>query len=584
MKNLKTTLKTTPLKTTTLKTTTLTTTTLTTTLMTMTTASVCLSLLACLTTISSIARAEDDLLNILSGKAGGPDAAVPASMADKAAAQAEKPSFLRTLIKSPTPEQNIFIGFFDKGDFEKALFHWPSAFDSADFAKSENGVALNAYLLFVNGIHISGLEKLLAISNPGAISADIMNLWKVAAPDSNPVWNNVVVANAANWNPKWTDAFGIGAEIRVRGRQVYEAKQIDQIKELIKKTQVGTSERAWLEWELVLALAEGNDSGIAAQALAHLMKAPNNPVSEDLMTLTAARLLYQNGYLDAAVKYDQKVSKASDYWLDAQEETGWAYIRKGEPQNTLAITKTLSTPVFASQEGPEPLFLQALANLKVCDYPQVNATLRLFQSRFRPRAQAMLSLSENPQSPAVKALIERMMKKPVQLVDLGDDAKLLPRFVTRDETLSKAVQQEKVLREEAKTAGELYARSLTGGTGQVVFQARLEDLRRDADQRVQASRAMTYGRVKNLADEEVTEITAVLQKLHIVEAEVLQQLSMVDRVTAATQGKSSDKKGTTGSQSRDRLTFPAESETWFDEIANYRVDVEKGCQAGSVKR
>ena len=200
------------------------------------------------------------------------------------------------------------------------------------------------------------------------------------------------------------------------------------------------------------------------------------------------------------------------------------------------------------------------------------------------RAQAMLSLSENPQSPAVNALIERMMKKPVQLVDLGDDAKLLPRFVTRDETLSKAVQQEKVLREEAKTAGELYARATTGGTGQVGFQARLEDLRRDADQRVQASRAVTYGRVKNLADEEVTEITAILQKLHIVEAEVLQQLSMVDRVTAATQGKSSDKKGTTGSQSRDHLTFPAESETWFDEIANYRVDVEKGCQAGSVKR
>ncbi len=544
--------------------------------------SLSISLLACLTslaTLSNVARADDDLLNIISGKSGGPDAAVP--NADQAAPQAEKASFLHTLLKSPTPEQNIFIGFFDKVDLEKALFQWPSAFDHTDFAKSENGVALNAYLLFANGIHISGLEKLLAIQNPTAVSPEIMSLWKVAAPDSNPVWNNVIVAN---WNPKWTDAFGIGAEIRVRGRQVYGAEQMTEIKELIKKTQVGTTERAWLEWELVLGLAAGSDSGVAAQALAHLMKAPNNPVSEDLLTLTAARLLYQNGYLDAAIKYDQKVSKASDYWLDSQEEQGWAYIRKGEPQNTLAITKTLSTPVFASQEGPEPLFLQALANLKVCDYPQVNSTLKLFQTRFRPRAKAMLALSENPQSPAVESLLNRMMEKPIRLVDLGEDAKVLPRFVTRDESLTKTVAQEKALRLEAKTAGELYARSLTGGSGQVGFQARLEDLRREANERVQASRALAYGRVKNLANEEVTEITAILQKLHIVEAEVLQQLSMVDRVTAATSGQSTLKSGTTGSQSRDRITFPAESEIWFDEVANYRVDVEKGCQAGTVKR
>lgn len=515
---------------------------------------------------------EDELLNILGAK--GPEKSKNGE------------SLLANSIKSAqsgkiTAEQNIFLQFFDAGEFEKALYQWPAAFDGSAFGKTPSGQALNALVLFKNGIQVTSLEMLLSIAQAKQIDQFIIQKWREAAPDNAPVWASI---NTATWNSEWTTVFGIGAEVRVRGRQVYSADQVETVKELIKKTQIDTRERAWLSWQLVIALAQGEDAGVAGKALAVLMKAPNNPVSQDLMTMTAARLLFQNGFLDAASKYYEKVPKSSDYWFDAQEEMAWAQVRKGEPQNAIAITKTLVAPAFQSQVGPEPYFLRALSQLKVCDYPAVVETLNVYRQRFKPRAGELAKLAETANTPAVARLVERMKKGGTKLTDLGTDAALLPRFVTRDSALVQNVQTEKALENEAKLAGELYARSLTGGTAQVGFQARLEGFKKAVDTRTQAARSATYGRVKALAQEETEEIGAMLQKLHIVEAELLQQISLAGRVISATQGKSSTKVGTTGSQAKDKVWFPADGETWFDEYSNFKVDIKKGCAAAGLNK
>ncbi len=513
---------------------------------------------------------DDELLNILG------NGAAPSSQK----AQTADASELRKVLKSPTAEQNIFLQFFDKGEMDKALYQWPTAFDGTAFAKTTTGRALNALLLFKNGIKVTALETLLAIEKPETISPALLKMWQEAAPDKDPSWSLVQVAK---WNAHWTNTFGTSSEIRVRSRQIYGSDQVGALKELIKKTQVDTAERAWLSWQLVLALSTGDDAGTAAKALAVLIKAPNNPISQDLMTVTAARLLYQNGFLDAAGKYYEKVPKSSDYWFDAQEELGWSYIRKGEPQNTMAITKTLTVPEFSSQVGPEPMFLRSLAELKVCDYPAVVDTLNQFRGRFKGRAKDLLAITEVSENKDVDAFIARAKNEKMDLKKLGKSASKLPRFVTRDEVLSQAVATQVALEGEAKIAGALYAKSLSGGTGQVGFQGRLEEFRKAVDMRALDARATTFGRVKTLAQEEVNEIAQILQKLHIVEAEVLQQISMSSRVAEASAAdKASVKLGSTGSKAKDRLVFPAENETWFDELANYKVDIKKGCQ--SVKR
>jgi hypothetical protein len=506
---------------------------------------------------------EDELLDILNGPRS---ASEPFARSD---AESKKTlTELGGILETPTPEQKIFVDFLGNGEFEKALFQWPFAFDRTEFAKTPSGQALKAVVMFKNGIRITALENLLSVDEPKKIDPVVLKLWKEAAPDTSDVWALVPVAQK-KWLPFWTEQFGIAAEIRVLSRQAYGVEQIEIIRDLIQKTQVGTRERAWLEWQMVLALAQGSDAGVAGKALAHLMKAPNNPVGTDLLTMTAARLLYQNGFLDAAIKYDEKISKTSDYWFDAQEEIAWAYIRMGQPQNTTAITKTLVSPAFQNLVGPESLFLRSLGLLNVCDYPEVSKTLNVFRDRFKARAKVLLALVETGSSSAVDKFIERSKTKKVSLSDLGSDGAKLPRFITRDEVLAQSIQTQAALEKEAKIASDLFAKG-----------PRLEEFRKSVDSRTESARLETQSRIKTIAKDEVTEITQILQKLHIVEAEVLSRLSLADRNSLATEKmNSAEKNGTTGSQSKDRIWFPAEQETWFDELANYRVDIKKGCRS-----
>ncbi len=487
---------------------------------------------------------------------------------------------IREVLPTRTAEQNIFSQFFEKGDYEKALFQWPIAFSGTAFDMSDHGRALYGFLLFRNGLEVVGLERIMTVESPSKLNAKLVDMIKAIAPETHKSWTLV----QSMWNPEWTAHLGVATEIRVRARNLYNPEQTKEIEELIKKTSLSSWERAWVEWQLVLSLSLQGKVGKAAKVLAHLMKAENNPISKDLMTLTAARLLYQNGYLDAAIKYYKEVPKTSDYWFDVQEEISWAYVRKGQPQNTLATLKTLMIPEFKPLVGPESLFLNSLAQLKVCDYPGVAKTLSEYRTRFRPKARNLQGLVESADKPSVQGFIARMMEQRVTLIELGPEAIKLPRYVTRDEVLAHQIQVQQRLEAEAKTAGDLYARSLTGGTGQVGFQASIEKFRKSVEQRATQSRNATLSRIQMLAKQELTEIQRILDKLHIVEAELIQQISMAERVIAASSKKQDVKKGSTGSKSPDALSFPFEGEIWFDEISNFKVDIKKGCQAKAAAR
>jgi hypothetical protein len=531
---------------------------------------------------SRSAFAEDDLLSILSDepKQEAPKSKAKVKSSESETAQTAKA--IRKLIGSTSAEQNIFLDFYGRGQFEKALYQWPLAFSKSDFAKTPSGQALYAILLFQNGITVIGLENLLNIEHATSVAPALTEAWKNLAISSSPAWKYVIISK---WNPGWTKVFGPGAEVRVMSRELHAPESLSAIKALLDKTQEGTAERAMMQWQTVIGLAlkedAKNNAGQAAQVLNQLMRAPANPIGTDLMNLTAARLLYQNGYLDAALTYDRKVAKSSDYWLDAQEEMAWAYLRKGEPQNALAVSQTLVHPAFKDLVGPEAIFVRSLAQLKVCDYPAVAETLKIFRERFKPRASELMKIDSNPSQAAVLNYLNiAKSKSQVTLKDIGEDATRLPRFITRDQLLQQLVATQAELEREAKTAGDLYARSLTGSSGEVGFQGRLEIFKQAVETRAGASRSASIARIKNLASVEIKEISQILQKMQIVEAEVIQQMALVDRVAkASATSKPTEQKGVTGSTSRDRVSFPAESEIWFDEISNFKVDLKKGCQA-----
>lgn len=486
---------------------------------------------------------------------------------------------LRKAVGSLTAEQNILFNFIDNKEFTKAFYQWGAAFDGKAFEKSPTGQAFKAYLFYKVGLEINGLEMLMKNSNPAAIHPEMIAFWKEAAPVNSTAWK---LADF-DWNPKWTNVFGRDAEVQIRSRKVFDAGNYALIEELLRKSKEGTEERAWLEWQLALNFALNNDAGKGAKVLSLLMKEKQNFIDPDLMNITAARMLYENGFLDAAIKYYKEVPKRSDYWTEAQEEMAWSFIRKGEPQNTMAVTKSLVHPALKSLIGPETVFLRALSQLKVCDYQGVAKSLEDYKTFFRPKVAALQKLQTDSVEPIEFFFKNIQEKGRMPLKNLKTYAAKLPRYVTRDEVLYRLAQRSVGLEKEAKLALDLYSQSLQGGTAKVGFQADIDKVKVDTNDKYQTAKNAFFGRVKKLAEEEVTEISQILQKMHIVEAELLQQASVTQTIAATPEKDIDVKKGSTGAEGRDVLKFPGSSEVWFDEISHFKIDVKKGCQISAEK-
>lgn len=528
-----------------------------------------LKLILSLSFLSSMALA-DDLLEVLNGGQTQIDGLNVES----------KKSIFKDLVSRPTAEQNIFFQFLEKGDSRKALYQWSSAFEGSSFASSNNGQALYGYLLFKNGLKITGIESLF-MANPRGIDKKLIGLWRGLMQTEENLWTLTDV----QWTSQWTDVFGVSAEVMVTARRFDSEPTVTQLERLLRKTNSKTWERSWTEWRYITTLLMQDEVIKAAKLLKHLQGVQNeNPISDDLMNITAARMLYQNGYLTQAIRYYKKVTHGSDYWFEAIEEMGWAEIRLGRPQNTMAHTQTLLVEDLKADVGPEVFYLASLANLKVCDYMEVSKLLQNFRNRFHAKASALLELREKPQSSAVEKLFVLLKKGRTDMPSLGKHGPKLPRFSTRDENLFFLVKRSDQMTKEADLAKNLYSQSLSEGTAQVGFQAKMEKFRNSIERRSRQSYAASLNRVKELARAEINEISGILKKMQIVEAELIQQLALSDRVIEDTkQMKTKVKKGSTGSVAKDTLSFPFQGELWFDELNNYKIDIAGGCQASKGK-
>ncbi len=456
---------------------------------------------------------------------------------------------IKQIIGSTTAEQNIFINFMASEKYDKALYAWWDAFEKTNFAKSENGHALYGYLLLKNGLPHIGLEQLLLAEKPELIHVALVQWWRAELPSTHPMWTHVVTKT----NMAWESVFGLNVIAR-----------------------------DYAIWEQVVNLGLQDDYKSAAPKLNQLIQSSAKAVSEDLLNITAARFLFQNGYLEPAIRYYQKIPKKSDYYFEAQEEAAWSYLRLGEAQNALAITRSLIQPEFSAEVGPETIYLHALLNLKVCDYPEVIKNLSYFKSQYRAKAEELLKITKEAESDAALKFASLAKVKSARFQDMGELMKRLPRFITRDHKLEQALRAWNDLEREAKIAGDIYAASLTGGTNQVGFQARYEYFKMSVESRADVARAASFNRIQMLATEELHEIGDILKKLHIVEAEVIQQVSLSGRVIGATKNKKINVYKGRVASSKDQMVFPFDGEVWFDELTNYSVDVKKGCQAASL--
>ncbi len=478
---------------------------------------------------------------------------------------------LQDELPKPHPDQSLFIRHIENGDWNKALLQFKVAFEGHSFQQSANGKALFALAHIRSGLPVTGLERLFTLENPRKVHPEIRRMLKEALPESHPAWGLADI----QWRAEFAEIFPAETEYQIIGGSLLSPKDPKALADIFSKLPRHSLSRARAGWALVIHHSTNNDVEQAAKILADLMKSKAQPVTQDLMEITAARLLFQRAHYAAAIKYYEKIDKKSEYWTDAQEEMAWAFIRKGEPQNAMALSQSLVTPVMAQQAGPESFFVHALAQLKICDYPGVISSLQAFPKNFKARSESLKKLSASSESPQIKKILTRLKGGKLSRAHLGADGAILPRKLSRDQRLYILAQAAKNLEMEANAADTLYSQSLAL-TG---LQGYFDKLRQTTSLRSQTALNAAQSRIKDLAQIENSEIKDILSKLHIVEAEVIQQVSLAHRVATKNKAPAEKQKGATGSKDRDALTFPANDELWFDEIGNYRVDVKKACHA-----
>ena len=285
------------------------------------------------------------------------------------------------------------------------------------------------------------------------------------------------------------------------------------------------------EFEKALTLATSNKTKPANAIIDQLLKKKTAGVPQDRLLMTKARLVYQDGDMKKAIEFYQQIPSASDYWLESLEEKAWAYLRIGEHGNALASLNTLKAPLFEPLVGPEPYFLAGLIHLRVCDYPKIFDSIKEFKEKFRPRLIAIQELSNTGTSKAAREVVQKLSSEPLVWKTIAAEAKELPRLFHRDAILAARVR---------------------------------------AMKKGQATSQDVMARLQQLAKNDMQEISDILQKVQLLEAEVIQRIHMAEKPNTRA-NRSSDI-----ARNSDTLVFPDTNEYWMDELDKYHVNV-KGC-------
>ncbi len=408
-----------------------------------------------------------------------------------------------------------------------------------------NDQARESLRLIKMGMSIAGVEELFRIKNPKKISSSIKSDLKISLPPHHRVWT---IANI-KWDKKWASIFSEPTATIVQSSQMQaplKPKGLKSAEFLVKTAKPDSNERARLLWVIAHHYALQNRPAKASPLLEELLNSDQSLIEPDLVIMTVARMYFQMNQLEKAIAHYHMISKDSDYWIESVEERAWAYFRKTDYDHVQSDMKTLMSPMFDNQVGPEPFFLDGFAKLKVCDYPGIFKIIKEFKTQFKDRLSMITDLEKTGSNAYVEGSLSTLANGPVNFVSAAKYAAHMPRFFYRDWELSRLAMRKAAFQEESKNKTSPL----------------LVSLEKEAQSKLSQ-------RVKALASIELDEARKILNKFHILEAEVIHRMHL------------QDKKNTKEIQHQtiadDELEFPVnDDEIWVDEVDKFQV-LSRGC-------
>lgn len=453
-------------------------------------------------------------------------------------------------LPAANPNQTAVKGALNDGDFSSALKGWNAAYAGTAFGESQNGVGTLSYVLYKNGFAYLGLSTLLEKTQPQNLQAALLRLWHPELVSSAWVQKGWI-QGAGRWKAEIDNG---PAHLVLKTKR--DVKNAFARAEAVPSDHVNA--RARILWQIATRAPQFNDTASALKAVRLLKNSKQTIIGQDQLLSAEGRVLFQKGDFLAADKAYEQIPKSSNLWVQSLEERAWGDIRKDDYDKALGKSVTMLSPALVPLVGPESYFLANYLSLKACDYPRLFKNSELFKQRYSERLSDLQDLAKTGNNKELAGILERFDRQGVTLEAAGSQIVSIPRTTLRDRKfLNSMTSRSQILAEVKKASDNSQGLSLLTQWAKAGA-AKSEILKREAVQRLQV-----------LAQNELEEYRNILNKMHVIEAEVIERLHVDDSLKGERNKLSkTDDKG-------DVLVFPYQSdEVWFDELDNYKARVK----------
>lgn len=284
----------------------------------------------------------------------------------------------------------------------------------------------------------------------------------------------------------------------------------------------------------------------------------------DNLQVNLARTWYGAGNFPRSIEAYSRVSRASDFWPQAQFERAWAHFRIDDFNGTLGQLLPFDTAFFDKWYFPEADQLRIYSMFLICKFPESGTQIEHFKAKYGPVHQALAAWSSKSDADTFEAARAYMEKgKATDLPEMiwrpwGDEE----RF--RQSVVAVQSAEDELRRMKAVAANPFSerARAWLGSRKQALVEGE-------------------GGRVKARFAQQATELAEMLANADIFVLDILRMKTQLYEQSAA-QGKLLEAAKTVQRKERVRKgwqEWPFEGEFWLDEVGYYRVDIVPECPA-----
>jgi hypothetical protein len=402
-------------------------------------------------------------------------------------------------------------------------------------------------------MQLSGLQILLEETQPGSLSPQLLKIWKTEIKNS-PIVQKGWIQTRGGWKTIHNNE---NVALKIKSRQ--DIKNAFARAEGLPKDNVNQKARIWFQIATLAPLI--NETEYSLRALKLLKESGQTVIGQDQISQTIGRVTYQRGELEASMMAYNEVPKASSLWIETVEEKAWNSLRADDFDKALGQSITLLSPALSPLVGPESYFLANLIALKACDYPRIFKNSELFKQRHKARLAGLEEIVNKGTNKNILAVMDRFDSKGVSQESAGPMVEWVPRAAYRDTKFIRYMELRRAVLAESKKGAELASSSLGGSS--------LDRISAESRGQAERLKQAAVQRIRTLAKAELHEYNLILNKMHIIEGEVIQRLAVDESL------KGERSKLAKVEDEGDKLVFPYNSdEVWFDELDSYKARVK----------